>query len=105
MSFMEEKRSPGISTAMQYRFTFRPGRYKYVDSAVTGMPQSAVMTARGSRCYLIGREEDGVTVAFTFEENHAAQMCFGLNILDALAKGDSNEVSTIMKQFEKLKKS
>lgn len=98
------KTGGGHSTGIQYRFTFRPGRYKYVDSAVTAMPQPAVLQANGQRCFLIGREEDGHTVAFTFEENEAMHICFGLNLIDAMLTGDTAAQKAIMSAMEKLKK-
>lgn len=87
-----------------YSVTFRPGRYKYVTAAEMGMPQNPLMKLHGKQAFIIGREDDGATVAFCFEEEEAKHICLGLNLLDAYITGNSAEQKTILAQFERLKK-
>lgn len=86
-----------------YRVTFIAGRYKYVDSAVTGMPQTAAALG-GKRTFLIGRDDDGHVTAFCFEEDEAKHICLGLNLLDAFVTGDTDAQKAFLQQFERMKK-
>lgn len=77
-----------------YTVKFTPGRYKITPNK---SPDARF------EYFLIGREDDGHIVAFAFEENHAKQICYALNLAWACLSGDYADQKQLLAALEKLK--
>jgi hypothetical protein len=64
----------------------------------------AILKPGQSECFIIGRELDGATIGFCFEEEEAKHIVLGLNVLDAFITGDTAAQKQFLATFEKLKK-
>jgi hypothetical protein len=102
-SFTKPGNSSDLQGSVSYRVTFRAGRYKYVSAREMGMgPKLLVPGAQ--ECWIIGRELDGATIGFCFEEEEAKHIVLSLNLLDAFMTGDTAAQREFLALFERMKK-
>lgn len=74
-----------------YKVIFRPGRYKYMRNPVN------------ESSFMIGRSDDGATIAFTFTENEAAHVCMALNLADAYITNQTDDQMDLLRKLDKLR--
>jgi phosphoribosylaminoimidazole carboxylase (NCAIR synthetase) len=74
-----------------YKVIFRPGRYKYIRNPVN------------EASFMIGRDDDGTTIAFTFTENEAAHICMALNLTDAYITNQTEDQMDLLRKLAKLR--
>ncbi len=80
------------------RVKFQLGKYKFTLASNSGDGITAPKT------WVIGREDTGATIAFTFEEENAKHVCLALGLLDSFATGDRQAQGEFLRAFDKLKK-
>lgn len=81
--------------AIQYQVTFTPGIFKYYKN------QAPSSTPRES--WIVGREDNGDIIAFTFDETSAKHVCLALNLVHNYICGYGNAQMDILRELQRFR--